>query len=49
MELVTELMCIFCGVILDEDDVCMTKAGPSCDSCADRIYPIDHGDSVYPH
>jgi hypothetical protein len=48
MKKVTDVVCCFCGVILDEDDVCHTKAGPACESCGDRHYTYDHGASKWP-
>ena len=41
--------CVFCWFTIPEDEEAVeTKAGISHESCAEKVYPFDYGDSKWP-
>ena len=41
--------CAYCLESIQERDLVLTKRGPMHEDCADSgIFPVDHGDSVWP-
>jgi hypothetical protein len=42
--------CEFCGYDIEDDtELVMTRKGPMHESCAERVFQADKGDSIYPN
>ena len=39
--------CVFCDEPIPEEEAARTKAGWAHESCAERVYPFDYGDSKW--
>jgi hypothetical protein len=42
------VMCEWCGYSSYEDEMVTTPKGMMHETCAERLFPVDHGASIYP-